>query len=70
MSDSMKTYKITCCHCKQPFHVRFPEVDPDAEGTGDVVIDCQYCGGKVVARLPRKYIRTEHMVRGLESRPA
>jgi hypothetical protein len=65
---SYKTFKVQCAHCHKPFHVRFPLARPEAAGTGEVVVTCQYCDQKVVITIPRDYIETEALVRGLTSR--
>jgi len=70
MSEPLKTFKVTCSHsdCQKPFHVRFPLTQPDATGTGEVVITCQYCSKQVVITIPRVYIEEDALVRGLTSR--
>ncbi len=70
MTEEMKTYKIICENCDKPFHVRFPLVQADAEGTGDVVVNCQYCGENVKITIPRIYIEEKCMLRGLKSKLA
>ncbi|MGE3542066.1 MAG: hypothetical protein AB7N91_32200 [Candidatus Tectimicrobiota bacterium] len=63
-----KTFKVTCIACQKPFHVRFPLAQPGASGSAEVVVACLYCAQQVVVTLPREYIETEHLIRGLPSR--
>lgn len=57
MDKQEKTFKVICPECKKPFHVRFPRAAPRAEGTGEVRIECMYCGEKVMIEIPRPYIQ-------------
>ena len=70
MPEQQKTFKVICAHCAQPFHVRFALIKSDAEGTGEVVVECLYCSKRVKVEVPREYIPDEHMLRGLKSIPA
>ncbi len=56
MSDTEKTFKVHCANCKKPFHVRFPIADPEAEGDGEVKVECMYCSENVMIEIPRQYI--------------
>ncbi|MCP4119421.1 MAG: hypothetical protein GY737_29285 [Desulfobacteraceae bacterium] len=67
---SEKTFKVICRKCEKTFHVRFPLTDPQAKGTGDVVIECTYCTASQVVTLPQKHIQEEHLIRGLKGREA
>ncbi len=62
-----KTFRVTCAHCERPFHVRFALEQPDAEGEGEVIIDCLYCRKPVKIVIPRVYIEKDHLTRGLKS---
>ena len=62
-----KTFEVTCAHGQKPFHVRFLLARPDAEGTSEVVVTCMYCDKDVMITLPKQYIETESLVRGLKS---
>ena len=70
MSETLHTFKVVCPHrpCQRPFHVRFVLARADAEGSGDVVVTCQYCSKQVVVTVPRVYIAEDALVRGLSSR--
>ena len=59
----LKTFEVTCAHCRQPFSLRKPLADPDAEGTAEVVVECLYCQKSVKVPLPRKYAETERVMR-------
>ena len=67
MAEEEKTFKVICAPCKRPFHVRFPLAAADAEGTGEVVVECQYCEQPVKIEIPRVYIREDALTRGLGS---
>jgi RNase P subunit RPR2 len=62
-----KTFKVTCVHCQKPFHVRFPLARPEVEGSGEVAVTCLYCAKNVKVTIPRKYIETDHLTRGIKS---
>ena len=70
MSEALKTFNVVCPHaeCQKPFHVRFPLARPDASGTGEVAVTCQYCTKQVVITLPRVYTEEDALIRGLASR--
>ena len=59
----MKTFAVTCAACQQPFSLRQPLADPDAEGTAEVVVECLYCQERVKVVLPRRYAETETLMR-------
>ena len=68
MPEESKTFLVECAACGKDFRVRFPLADPDAEGESEKVVECLYCDEKVKVTLPRKYIREEHLLRGLPSK--
>jgi hypothetical protein len=72
MSAEEKTFKVICAHaeCQKPFHMRFPLAQPNATGTGEVVVTCMYCGKNVMVTIPTVYIQEDSLVRGLKSLPA
>ncbi len=45
----------------------YPETDPEAKGTGEILLECPYCSEKLIITLPRRYIAMNHLVRGLTS---
>ncbi len=56
MSKQEKTFEVDCPACKRPFHIRRPLANPEAEGAGDISIECMYCRKKVMVTLPRQYL--------------
>ncbi len=67
---SFKTFRVNCCECEKPFHIRFPLYDPSAQGTADVVVTCLYCNKNVVVTIPRTCVEEVCLTRGLDSVPA
>ncbi len=67
MATQEKTFKVECPHCQRPFHVRYALADPNVEGSGEVVVTCQYCDKNVVIEIPREYIAEEMLLRGVKS---
>ena len=61
-----KTFKVFCAHCERPFRVRFAPVSEES-GESEVAVNCMYCAETVMIALPRKYVRKEHLTRGLKS---
>lgn len=66
----MKTFKVQCAECERWFHVRYALADPDKRGSGQVHVSCLHCEKNVMVTLPRRYIATEHLVRGIGSASA
>jgi DNA-directed RNA polymerase subunit RPC12/RpoP len=56
MEKQSKFFQVICPECKKPFHMRFPEENPGAEGTGDMKITCMYCSKDIMVTIPRPYI--------------
>ncbi|MEW6668706.1 MAG: hypothetical protein AB1512_26135 [Thermodesulfobacteriota bacterium] len=66
----MKTYRVICAECKEPFYARFEPVDDAAEGTGEETVTCMYCQKQVVIPIPRKYQKTDVLIRSRSLSPA
>ncbi len=66
MCGQEKFFKINCPVCEKPFQFPFPLVDPDAEGTGDVSIECMYCCEKLIITIPRTNIEKEITIKKAE----
>ncbi len=64
-----KTFKVHCAECGRGFIVRFPLANPKQEGSGEVHVHCLHCEEDVMVRIPRKYIRKDHLIRGIKSLP-
>ena len=67
MATQEKTFKVECPHCQRPFHIRYALADPDVEGSGEVVVTCQYCNENVMIEIPREYISEGMLLRGVKS---
>ena len=63
MSTQKKTFKVNCPNCDNPFHIRLPLTDPEAEGSGDIRVECMYCTENVMITIPRKYMAKEFIFR-------
>ena len=59
----MKTFEVTCAACSQPFSLRKPLANPEAEDSAEVVVECLYCQESVKVTLPRKYAETQSIMR-------
>ncbi len=66
----MKTYRIICAECKQPFFARFEPVDDAAEGMGEETVTCMYCQKQVIITIPRKYQKPDELIRSRSVSPA
>ncbi|MEM7246493.1 MAG: hypothetical protein AAF533_14170 [Acidobacteriota bacterium] len=68
MSDDQRvTFEVTCAACGTPFSMRRELADPDAEGSAEVVVECQYCNERIKVEIPRKYAQTETLLKGVKS---
>ncbi len=61
--ENLKNFEVICAYCDKPFTVRYPLTRPDAEGEGEVVDDCAFCGKKIKFTIPEKYIGKGEFIR-------
>ena len=65
MSAQEKTIQVSCTNpeCKMSFHIRLSLEDQNAEGSGDIWVDCMRCGESVMITVDRKYIEKNYILR-------
>ncbi|RJR48854.1 MAG: hypothetical protein C4576_07680 [Desulfobacteraceae bacterium] len=66
----MKTYRILCAECKEPFFASFEAVDEAAEGMGEETVTCVNCRKQVIVTIPGKYQKPHVLMRSRRVSPA